>query len=67
MSLTAHLSAGLGPYEPCDGAEVVVVCSNENPEERGFSPAPLHRFSLTSQLHLHWSLTPRVPLCTHIR
>lgn len=61
----AHLSAGLGVDEACDGAEVVVVRPDEDPEQRGFGPAPVHRFSLTGQLHLHWCLAPRVTLCTH--
>lgn len=63
--LQLHLSAGLGAYEPCDGAEVVVVRPDENPEERGFSPAPLHCFRLAGQLHLHRSLTSRVAFWKH--
>lgn len=62
-----HLSAGLGADEPSDGAEVVVIRPDENPEQRRFSSAPVHSFRLAGQLHLHGRLTPRVSLCTHIR
>lgn len=61
----AHLSARLGAYEPRDGAEVIVVRPDENPEQRGFRSAPVHCFRLAGQLHLHRSLTSRVSFCTH--
>ena len=63
LLLSSHLSAGLGAYESCDGAEVIVVSPDENPKQRSFSPAPIHRLSLTGQLHLHRSLAAWVSLC----
>lgn len=58
-----HLSAALGADQLGDGAEVVVVGPDEDPEERGLRAAPLHRLGLAAQLHLHGGLTARVPLC----
>lgn len=60
MDFRAHLSAGLGSYETSDGAEVVIVCPDEDPEQGRFGSAPVHGFSLAAQLHLHWRLTPGV-------
>lgn len=62
MDFRAHLSAGLGSYEASDGAEVVVVRPDEDPEQGGFGAAPVHGFGLAAQLHLHRRLTPGVSL-----
>lgn len=57
----SDLSAGFGADEASDGAVVVVVRPDEDPEQRRLSSAPVHGFRLT-QLQLHWSLTPGVSL-----
>lgn len=56
-----YLPTSLGPDEPGNGTEIVIIRANEDPEHRGLGTTPLHVFGrLDIWLHLYWRLTSRI-------